>query len=214
MFRLTCLLLLLLAPLLAQADGWALAREDKARDIRVYVRDMRGSDYQAFYAVTRVTARIDSVVAVLSDVPAMPEWVVRMVGVRLLRRESDRELWVHAHYRLPYPFLDREAVLHSRLQQDARSGQVTIITRSLPGMVAPKREKRVRLADMHSTWKITPEQSGRVRIEFWGEGEPGGYVPPLLFNYNLPDEPLQTLRNLRQMLTRDKYRDRDLDYIR
>lgn len=213
MFRLTWLLLLF-APLLAQADVWTLAREDKARDIRVYVRDMPGSDYQSFYAVTRMAARIDSVVAVLSDVPAMPEWIVRMVSVRLLRREPDRELWVHAHYRLPYPFLDREAVLHSRLQQDARSGQVTIVTRSVPGMIAPGREKRVRLAGVHSTWKITPEPAGRVRIEFWGQGEPGGYVPPLLFNYNLPDEPLQTLRNLRQMLIRDKYRERDLEYIR
>ena len=213
MFRLTCLLLLL-APLLVRADGWTLAREDKARDIRVYVRDMPGSDYQSFYAVTRMAVRIDSVVAVLSDVPAMPEWIVRMVSVRLLRREPDRELWVHAHYRLPYPFLDREAVLHSRLQQDVRSGQVTIVTRSVPGMIAPGREKRVRLAGVHSTWKITPEPAGRVRIEFWGQGEPGGYVPPLLFNYNLPDEPLQTLRNLRQMLIRDKYRERDLEYIR
>jgi len=213
MFRLTWLFLLF-APLLAQADVWTLAREDKARDIRVYVRDMPGSDYQSFYAVTRMAVRIDSVVAVLSDVPAMPEWIVRMVSVRLLRREPDRELWVHAHYRLPYPFLDREAVLHSRLQQDVRSGQVTIVTRSVPGMIAPGREKRVRLAGVHSTWKITPEPAGRVRIEFWGQGEPGGYVPPLLFNYNLPDEPLQTLRNLRQMLIRDKYRERDLEYIR
>jgi len=52
-----------------------------------------------------------------------------------------------------------------------------------------------------------------VRIEMWGQGEPGGYMPPLLFNYNLPDEPAQTLRHLRQMLMREKYRNKTLSYI-
>jgi hypothetical protein len=39
-------------------------------------------------------------------------------------------------------------------------------------------------------------------------------VPSILFNYNLPDEPVQTLRNLRKMLTREKYQNRQLSYIR
>lgn len=207
MTRLFALWLLFL-PLAGMAQEWTLARNDKARDIRVYVRALPGSDYQTFYAVTRVSAPSESVLAVLSDVPAMPEWVVRMVGVRLLRRNGSKEMWLHAHYRLPYPFLDREAVLHSRLERDARSGQLTIVTRSVQGMLPPSRNKRVRLTDMLSTWKITPERDGRTRIELWGQGEPGGYVPPVLFNYNLPDEPLQTFRNLRQMLTREKYRGR------
>ncbi|MDP2226964.1 MAG: hypothetical protein Q8J78_05770 [Moraxellaceae bacterium] len=197
-------LLLLLASTTFAAD-WELAREDKTRDIRVYVRDVTDSSYQGFYSVTRVKAPLPSVVAVLSDVPAMPQWITRMIGVKLLRREGDREAWVHAHYRLPYPFLDREAVLHSQLQQDPKSGVVTIVTRSVPGMVPASRDRRVRLREMHSTWKLTPEKDGVVRIEFWGQGQPDGYVPALLFNYNLPDEPLQTLRNLRQMLTRAKY---------
>jgi len=38
-------------------------------------------------------------------------------------------------------------------------------------------------------------------------------MPPLLFNYNLPDEPAQTLRHLRQMLMREKYRNKTLSYI-
>ncbi|MFN3587561.1 MAG: hypothetical protein ACK4UT_08655, partial [Moraxellaceae bacterium] len=101
MTRLFALWLLFL-PLAGMAQEWTLARNDKARDIRVYVRALPGSDYQTFYAVTRVSAPSESVLAVLSDVPAMPEWVVRMVGVRLLRRNGSKEMWLHAHYRLPY----------------------------------------------------------------------------------------------------------------
>lgn len=196
----------------AHADEWVLARQDEARGIRVYTRDIPGLSYKGFYAVTRVHARLSSVVAVLSDVPAMPEWIARMKAARLLRREADREIWVHGVYRLPYPFLEREAVLHSTLKQE-RSGVVEIATHAVPGLVPPA-PRRVRLLNLHSLWRLTPERNGLVKIEMWGQGEPGGYVPPLLFNYNLPDEPLQTLRNLRQMLTRDKYRTRTPSYIR
>ena len=88
-------------------------RRDEARDIRVYLRDVPNSSYKSFYAVTQVKTRLTTVVAVLSDVTAMPEWIARMKSVKLLQRTADSELWVHARYRLPYPFLEREAVLQS-----------------------------------------------------------------------------------------------------
>lgn len=197
----------------APASTWELVRDDGERAIRVYLRDVPQSSYKSFYAVTQVRGTLSAVVAVLSDVPAMPEWIARMKTVKLLRRNADRELWVHARYRLPYPFVERETVLYSFMRQDPNTRVVTIVTRSVPGFVAVQKD-RVRLINMHSTWKLTPEKGGMVRIEFWGEGEPGGYVPPILFNYNLPDEPVQTLRNLRKMLTREKYRTKHLHYIK
>lgn len=205
-------LCLLLNPAASLAGEWELARRDEPRDIRTYVRDLPGTRYKAFYATTRVKASLSSVVAVLSDVHAMPEWVARMRSARLLRREANRDVWFHGVYQLPYPFVEREAVLHSTLTQK-RSGIVEVETRAIRGMVGTD-PKRVRLTNMRSLWRLTPERDGIVKIELWGEGDPGGHVPPLLFNYNLPDEPLQTLRNLRQMLTRDKYRTRKLDYVR
>lgn len=202
--------LLSLSPTLA-ATNWELVRQDAKRDIRVYVRDVPNSNYQGFYAVTRVEARLSTVVAVLSDVPAMPEWIARLRQTRLLKREADTDVWVHNIYKLPYPFLDREAVLHSTLRQE-KNGVVEVVTRAEKGLIPSSR--RVRLLDMHSTWRLTPEGKGMVRIELWGQGDPGGYMPPVLFNYNLPDEPAQTLKLLRQMLTRDKYRQRKPGYIR
>ena len=135
-----------------------------------------------------------------------------MSSARLLRREGNREAWIHTVYKLPYPFVEREAVLHSTLRQ-LPSGVVEIATRAEPGLV-PANPKRVRLTRMSGLWRLTPEPRGVVKIELWGEGDPGGYVPHLLFNYNIAGEPQQTLRNLRQMLTREKYRGKTLPYIR
>jgi hypothetical protein len=195
----------------AAHEGWQLVRSDTARDIRVYLRDVPGSSYKSFYATTRTKAGLASVVAVLTDVPALPEWIARLKAARLIKREGDQQLWVHSVYGLPYPFLEREAVLHSTLSQD-KSGVVEIVTRAERGAIAAS-PHRVRLTNMHGVWRLTAETGGTVKIEMWGRGEPGGYMPPLLFNYNLPDEPLQTLRNLRQMLTREKYKEKNLKLI-
>ncbi len=213
MERSLCLALLMcVLSAAAHASEWTLSRQDSARDIRVYLRETPGSSYNNFYAVTRVKTRLSTVVAVLSDVPAMPEWIARLRSAKLIKREADRDMWVHSIYKLPYPFLEREAVLHSRLKQE-KSGVVEIITRPEKGLVE-NNPKRVRLLNMSSTWRLTPEKDGVVKIEMWGEGDPGGYVPPVLFNYNLPDEPAQTLKFLRQMLTREKYQKKTLAYIR
>lgn len=190
---------------------WQLVRRDDARDIRVYIREVPGTSYKGFYATTRVKAGLSSIVAVLTDVSALPEWIARLKTAKLIRREANREIWVHSVYQLPYPFIEREAVLHSVLRQD-RSGVVEIMTRA-ENVKIPRHPNRVRLGNIQSIWRLTPEKGGDVKIEMWGQGEPGGYIPPLLFNYNLPDEPLQTLRNLRQMLLREKYRDKTLNYI-
>ena len=206
------LLCFLLAPASWAAEDWHLARHDDSRDIQVYTRAAPGSDYDNFYAVTRVNANLGSVVAVLSDVSAMPEWITRLKSARLLKRQADSEVWIYSVYKLPYPFMEREAVLHSTLKQGS-DGVVDVQTRTEPGLV-PRNPKRVRLLNMQGRWRLTPEKNGVVKIEMWGAGAPGGYIPALLFNYDLPNEPAQTLRHLRQMLTRDKYRARKLPYIR
>lgn len=206
-----CLLWCVLSGLTLAGD-WQVERRDDARDISVYTRKIPGTSYNAFYAVTRVNARLASVVAVLSDVQAMPEWLARMKSAKLIKREGDSDIWLHSVYKLPYPFIEREGVMRATLRQD-QSGVVEIVTRAEKGLVSTN-PKRIRLTNMQSTWRLTPEKNGVVKIEMWGQGDPGGYVPPLLFNYNLPDESVQTLKLLRQMLTREKYRQKQLRYIR
>lgn len=196
----------------ATADDWNLARQDVQRDIRVYTRDVPDSPYQAFYATTRVEASLSTIVAVLSDIQAMPEWIIRLRKSKLLKRDADRDVWLHNIYVFPYPFQDREAVLHSSFRQE-KNGVVEINSRAVKGFI-PENSRRVRLLTMQSKWRLTPDGKGTVKIELWGQGDPGGYLPPILFNFNLPSGPAYTLKYLRQMLMRDKYQHKVLPYIR
>ena len=190
----------------APADSdWKLAREDTLRSIRVYTRALPDSSYDELRSEVTVPQSVDTVVAVLSDIPAWPEWLARIRKVKRLRQDGDTH-WVYVVYKLPYPFIDRDTVLQSRLTRDAATGAVMIRSLAVRNVALPEQDnRRVHLYDLESTWRLTPLSSGGTRIELTGRGEPGGYMPALIFNYNLADEPLQSLRLLRQMLLRPKY---------
>lgn len=202
--RLLSTLLLCLLSALASADDWQLRREDGIRSIRVYLRDRAGSPYHEVYAVTRMPGSVKRVEAVLGDFPAMPDWAPHLISARLLRQQGN-EAWIHVRYHLPYPFRQRDAVIRSR-RSLSEEGAVSIRSDAVPGLV-PATPDSIRLEHLQNTWRITPLPSGEVKIELWATAEPGGLVPAVLFNYNLAEDSLQSLRQLRRMLQRPKYQD-------
>lgn len=184
---------------------WELSKEDTQRSIQVFTSSQEDSSYHQFKAVTLVPQNPQTVLAVLSDIPAWPQWLARIKQVKVLKKEKDRS-WVYVVYKLPYPFVERDMVVYNQVQSLA-TGQIIIKTQALNNypMAVENDVKRVRLTNFKSTWQLSPLAKSGTKVELWGSGDPEGFVPALIFNYNLPDEPLQSLRQLRKMLLRDKY---------
>ncbi|HNE90653.1 MAG TPA: SRPBCC family protein [Agitococcus sp.] len=184
---------------------WELSKEDTQRNIQVFTSSQEDSSYHQFKAVTLVPQNPQTVLAVLSDISAWPQWLARIKQVKVLKKEKDRS-WVYVVYKLPYPFIERDMVVYNQVQSLA-NGQIIIKTQALNNypMAVKNDVKRVRLTNFNSTWQLTPLAKSGTKVELWGSGDPEGFVPALIFNYNLADEPLQSLRQLRKMLLRDKY---------
>ena len=185
-------------------DGWRLQRQEPARQIRVYLHDRPGVQYRDVYAVTTMPGTPAGIESVLSDVAAMPQWAARVSEARLIKRQNNLA-WIYIQYRLPYPFKPRDVVVKSERSLSAgvisiRSQAVRGYARELPG--------KVRLHAVQSSWRLTPQPDGLVKIELWGSAEPGGLVPAVIYNYNLADDALQTVRQLRRMSVREKYQDK------
>ncbi len=205
MIRLLAILtMLIVAPATVFAgDGWQLRKQDAERQIRVYLRDRSDSQYHDVYAVTHLPGSVHQVEAVLADIPAMPEWAPRVARARVLKRQ-DSQAWIYIDYRLPYPFKARDAVVLSQRSRD--NDVVSIHSQAVPGMVRVQPD-HVRLSNLQSTWRLSPLAGGQVKVELWGIAEPGGLVPAMVYNYNLADDAIQTLRQLRRMAQRSKYQD-------
>lgn len=199
------LILCVLLNSLAFADEWELARHDNQRQIQVYVSSQNNSSYHQFKAQTIVEQPIGTVLAVLSDINAWPQWLARIKLVNVLKKQKDHSL-VYVIYKLPYPFVERDMVLYNRVQH-LNTGAILIKAQAQTNYRLPSDivTKRIRLTNFSSTWRLTTLATGKTLIELWGQGDPEGFVPALVFNYNLPDEPLQSLKQLRKMVLRPQY---------
>ena len=209
---------------LAQADAapWQLRSTDADSGIQVWLQD-RGDLPPAFRASTRVKARLSSLVALLLDRSAMPEWVYRTRSVQSLHQDGPQQGVSLVVTAMPWPLDDREAVVSWLLIQSPATAVVSINGRSVepagqPWLPAPA-AGRVRMPSFASQWIFAPVTGapGVVDVSFEGHGDPGGNLAlPLLRSFvhaAIWQAPLQTMHALRTMVQRPTYRDAMLPFI-
>lgn len=185
----------------AHADGWVLKKTDKERDIRVYQRASSGSQFDDIYAVTVLEGGPARIEAILTDASAMSEWLARVTQAKVISRKNDAAI-IYLRYVLPYPFRPRDAVLLSRR---TKTSEGIVIEAEAIAEKYPLQKNVVRMLGAKSRWKVSTVDVHRVKVELWGSGEPGGLIPAMLYNFNVADDAMQTLKQLRRMALREKY---------
>lgn len=183
------------------ANDWVLKKADAVRDIRVYQRAHMASAFDDIYAVTVLAGRPARIEALLTDASAMPEWLARVTQARLIQRQADAAI-IYLRYAVPYPFRPRDAVLQSRR---IKTADAVVIEAEAIAEQYPLQPGVVRMLGAKSRWKVSAVDAQHVKVELWGSGEPGGFIPAVLYNYNLADDALQTIKQLRRMALREKY---------
>lgn len=196
---------------------WQLRQFDEASGTSVYLR-ARGDDTPAFRCVTHLRVRLATLVAVLLDTDGMPEWVFRTRRVVRLEADATSTSGVsQVVTAMPWPLLDREAIVAWRITQETETLAVTIDGRSAPERLAPT-PGLVRMPSFESQWRFSPLANGTVEVRFEGHGDPGGKLAlPALRGFvdaAVWQGPLQTMKALRGVVTRPDYRDAMLPFIR
>jgi len=200
--------------------GWQLhhIEEGSAGNAAIQVfMHQRGDQVPAFRVETRLQARLSSLVAVLMDSEHMPEWVHRTRRVNRLVSERPTEGVSQVIVGMPWPLLDREAIVAWQLSQDVQTGVVTLAGRSAPEMLPPD-PGRVRMPSFESTWRLAPLGGGEVAVRFEGLGDPGGSLAsPLLrvfVDAAVWQSPLYTVSALRAQVALPRYADAAWPFIR
>ena len=210
------------APAQADPAPWQWRHTDADSGTQVWLQD-RGDLPLAFRASTRVKARLSSLVALLLDRAAMPEWVYRTRSVRSLQQDGPQQGVSLVVTAMPWPLDDREAVVSWQLLQVPATAVVSINGHSVEPAGQPwlpaAAAGRVRMPSFASRWIFAPVAGvpGEVDVSFEGHGDPGGSLAlPLLrdfVNAAIWQAPLQTVNALRTMVQRPAYRDAMLPFI-
>lgn len=200
------------------AAGWRLQHVDDAQGIEVYLRE-RADRLPEFLAVTRVSTRLSTLVAVLRDGENMPRWVYRMRSSQPLENPDPFQGVSRVITAMPWPLNDREAIVEWRLRQDPLSAEVTLEGRSAPERAAAAAAADlVRMPRFGSTWSFRPLGGGQVEVRFSGYGNLGGNLAEGALRAFVDSAvwvaPLETVRGLREMILKPEYRGAVLPHIR
>jgi len=197
-----------------------VVKEDKENNITIYYRTLE-TGYTEFKGITYINSSLNSFVALIDDFDKMPEWAYRTEKVVKLRQISNKEAYIYTIHPMPWPFMPRDSVLLSRLDQNPQTLVVTVKGLAVPDYI-PRHDGYVRISSGESFWQLTPKGEDTIEVVFQGHGEPGGSLSESVFTsaifrslvkLYLWKLPYKTLKKMRQQIQNEKYHKRRFNFI-
>jgi hypothetical protein len=146
-----------------------------------------------------IAARLDAVVAHLTDFEGLVRFVPRLQTVRVLAR-GDGEALVYFRFDLPWPISDRDWTVRYRYGRDA-AGSFHMRWWD-ENQHSPPARWTVRVGPVRGAWLLTPTGRGTTRARYTFLAELGGRMPRGVVDDTVWKQPLQTLQGVRRAVVR------------
>ena len=191
-------------------DNWELKTDKEG--IKVWSRADPNSKFNQLKLECIVQASLSSLVALLQDIPAYPQWVYHNKSAKILKIVSDKEMYFYEQIQSPFGTSNRDFAGHVIISQDPDSKLVHVSVKSVPAYV-PEDKNYVRVPLSDETWKIVPITRNSSKIEYQLDINPGGSVPAWIVNSFSEKGPYESFRNLRKQVNLNKYKTASLSFI-
>jgi len=196
--------------LLAKQPKWKQVKNENGITVSNRVRN---DGLQEFKAITYVkSVKLSSLMAVMDDVPNYKNWMESIVSSHLVKKINSQERIVYVHFGTPWPVSDRDNVSYSKVSQNKKDKSITIRMRSRP-FEYPKKKGIVRVKKGGGYFWFKPLKNKVTMIIYQRFTDPGGSVPKWLLRMAGSKVPYQTLRKLRIMVKKLKYKNKKYSQI-
>ena len=197
-------------PLPAQdKNAWVLKNDKDA--VKVYYR--KSSDSYELKLATSLKVPLSGVARLFDEVDKYPVWGYKITEARLLKRVSPTEMYYYSRLDFPWPMSDRDVVLHTKLEQDPKSGAVMSVSNAAPDYI-PEVKGVVRVRKADTKWTLIPGAGGWLYAEYYLHSDPGGNIPDWAINLALDVGPRETVKNMRKILAGADYQNTKLAHIK
>lgn len=190
--------------------------------IKVYVLKKKNSDFAVFKAITYIHASMDSVLAVMLDNKAYTDWIHNCKQSIEIKKLNFFERYHYQVINIPFPFVDRDIVMHSKLHQHLSSQSFSIISTAVSDYcnemqsIACKKarqSKLIRISKSKGSHILEPDDNS-VKITWVQHTDPAGNLPGWLVNFLLVEIPYRTLKNLARKVNEEQYKEAKIIYDR
>jgi len=197
----------------AHADyNWELVKDSNG--IKVYNRNIDGSDIKEFRAEGVIDAPIGVIFEVMIDVPAGPLWINRCIEARVIKnieKSSITKNGIHSRDLIynatgaPFPVSNRDFIIDTDIKWDFKTGSVSINFNGVNDSIIMPRKGYVRMTDITGSWSFKYIDASHTKAVYRVKQNPGGSLPASLVNYTSKDLPYNTITGLRKIVTDKKY---------
>lgn len=194
---------------------------DEHGGLKVYRRDIPGTNLYEFRGVALVEARVPKIVALLGDAKKLPHWVYGCLKGELLEKNFD-DLDLAAdpsdHYEIvygenwaPWPLQNRDYILKSSVRfVPATSHQalsVRVTSQNMDYASRPITEGLTRLPLMRIVINLVPvgDNLDLTEIDFRIVMDPGGIIPDAIINLVSRELPRSSLEALGDLVKTEDY---------
>ena len=178
-------------------SNWKLSKEKDG--IRVYESEVAHSNFKSIKVECTLEGNYDKLMAVLSDVDHLKDWVYNNKTAYMIKRISPYEYYYYTETHLPWPISNRDAALHLKMQKDSLDRFLKITSFSEPNYI-PEKTGKVRVPKSTITWWVTMPTSKTISIIYTFEAEPGGSLPVWLVNMFADKGPYESFKKLSERL--------------
>ena len=194
-----------------QTSEWELKRD--LDGIEVFTRSVDGSPYKEVRSRSTITGvTLSSLVALIEDAEACPNWADKCAESYLVERVSPTESLIYTHNDMPFPVSDRDVVARVIWQQNTEPLSVTMTSTAISGVVEAKRG-RLRLTNANALWEFSPNLDGSITVVNQAHIDPGSSIPGWVTNMLLVDTPFETMKSYLSEVVKPKYQSANIEFV-
>ena len=176
------------------AQPWHFIKE--ADGIKIYTRNEPNSSLKSYKGEVTFHAPMQKTCSMIGNARNFDWWGPDFLNIKVLAYEDKKFVQYYYIYDMPWPFTDRDLAVNAIVKMDTTTGEYSVL--SLPLLkVVPEKPDLVRIKNYWQKWTILPMDKGYVHLTLEGIVDPGGNLPPWLYNMLVTEMPLKTIRSFR-----------------
>ena len=169
-------------------------------NLKIYTRKNKNSDVKEIRITTSINAPLDKVLTVLNDVNNYPKWVFKCMEAKKIKVHSSSDYIYYSKSDFPFPFTDRDIVVHSRQWKDEKTGVLFSHSKATTSDLFPENKGVVRITILDAYWKITAQTDGTLDIDYTALTDPAGKLPPWIINLGITKGSVETLKRFQVLV--------------
>lgn len=175
-------------------EGW---NKTYSKDnLTFYSKKIPNSKLLAFKAVGILPINMGKMMAALRTVDSTIKWDKNTVRKITVQEISDIEAITYSESKIPWPFYNRDVVLHNKLFLDKKEQIFYVISRSVEHKAHPAKQNLVRAQINYARFRTKPIDKNKTYVEFEVHADPMGVIPNWIVNSVQKDFPYDFLRGL------------------